>query len=211
MKTIVYTCITNGKNSLLDWQAEDDIQYICFHDGTVENTSKLWDMQSVTYKNDDPRRIARYYKTHPHEVLPKHDISIWIDGSLYPRVHLQQLVDWIGNYDYACRHHPGRICIYKEAEAIIRMGFDTKENIQKVVDKLEAEGYPSEFGLHETGVLVRQHKQTVIDFDTKWWEEIENGSSRDQMSFDYVRWYQMKGIMQIPKQWFSQVAHRHMR
>jgi hypothetical protein len=35
---------------------------------------------------------------------------------------------------------------------------------------------------------VLQKTPTVTEFCDRWWQEIDNGSKRNQMSFDYVRW-----------------------
>ena len=207
---IVYTCITNGKDTLKEYPPEEGVRYICFTDGTVSPKTSQWKLQDLTWTHEDPRRISRYHKMHPNKVLPEHGISVWIDGSLVPRVRITDLVDRCGRVSYSARPHPGWNCIYTEAQAILRLGFDKPENIIPVVKRYQSEGFPPHFGLHETGVLIRHSTDEVQRFDEQWWKEVSENSKRDQMSFDYVRWKTGMEIGMIPKEWFFQIGHTHM-
>ena len=40
-------------------------------------------------------------------------------------------------------------------------------------------------GLSECSVILRKHNEKVKSFNEIWWEEICQGSKRDQLSFDY--------------------------
>jgi len=41
-------------------------------------------------------------------------------------------------------------------------------------------------GLFETSVVLRKHTPTVRTFDELWWNQIKNGSVRDQLSVNYA-------------------------
>lgn len=207
---IVYTCITNGKNELLEYEKEDGVGYICFTDYSIKQKGQ-WKLFDIGYINSDPRRTARFYKLNPQLVLPKHKTSIWIDGSLLPRVKIRDLVNWFGDAEYGVRKHPGWDCIYKEAKAILGYGYDDVEVIRRVVARYRDERYPENYGLHETGVLIRKSNTENMNFDKFWWKEVNENSKRDQMSFDYLRWKLDFKIRDIPREWFTQVPHKHMR
>ena len=67
-KIIVYTCITGGKNELLEYEKEDGIEYICFSDTKIETKTDQWKICDLEWEFDDPRRTARYHKLMSHEV-----------------------------------------------------------------------------------------------------------------------------------------------
>jgi hypothetical protein len=216
---IVYTCITNGKDTLKNYTDEEGIRYICFNDGTVDITGNWEDYPILDhYKFEDPRRTARYHKINPSIVLPEHTWSVWIDGSLIPKVRIDSLINFLKNKpngEYGVRPHPGWNCIYNEAGAIIHYGFEDKDIINTVVNKYKSEGFPENFGLHETGVLVRKNTPENMAFDNLWWEQVSQYSKRDQMSFDYVRWKTGKKFFELTREWFGQdpdmpfFGHKH--
>jgi hypothetical protein len=64
---------------------------------------------------------------------------------------------------------------------------DTKENIQRGINKYLSEGCaPTQ--LWETGCLLRRNTSKVIDFNNIWWDEIQTNSIRDQISVQYASW-----------------------
>ena len=58
--------------------------------------------------------------------------------------------------------------------------------MKKQVERYKIEGYPENLGLSECTVILRRHTNQIKEFNEAWWEEIKNGSRRDQLSFDYV-------------------------
>ena len=49
--------------------------------------------------------------------------------------------------------------------------------------------YPKNNGLWANGVLIRKHNDPdIIKMNEMWWQEIQNGSRRDQLSAPYVAW-----------------------
>lgn len=217
---IVYTCITNGKDTLKEYEPEKGVRYICFNDGTVEFKTNQWEDKKIdkSLNFKDPRLTARYYKINPSKVLPTHTWSMWIDGSLIPRVRIKDLFNYIKDKPtgvYSVKKHPGWDCIYSEAEAIKYYKYDDPEKIDSIVKRYKKEGYPSHFGLHETGVLFRKNIKNVKEFDKLWWNEVSKNSKRDQMSFDYIRWKTGIEIFKLNPGWFCPdpnqkfFGHRH--
>ena len=61
--------------------------------------------------------------------------------------------------------------------------------IQKQVERYKKEGFPINFGLAETSVVIRKHNDpSCIKLDEDWWLEMKHGSRRDQLSLNYVEW-----------------------
>jgi hypothetical protein len=68
-------------------------------------------------------------------------------------------------------------------------GLDDAAVILAQIGRYKNDGYPLKHGLAECNVLVRRHSDArVSSAMRKWWTEIESGSRRDQISFNYVLW-----------------------
>jgi hypothetical protein len=123
-------------------------------------------------------------------VFPDAEYSIWIDGCL-------QLMntapdDLISKYlkdnDICVFRHKFRNCVYEELRACILQEKDDPDIMIRQVKRYHQEGYPRYNELAETTAVIRRHTKKVIEFNNTWWKEINAGSLRDQLSFNYVAW-----------------------
>jgi hypothetical protein len=137
---------------------------------------------------EDDTRSARFYKCNPHIVLPEHDISIWVDGNIYPNVSDEELVRiFLGQNDITTFKHPGRRCTYSEAKAVIRHGLDDPQVVNAQMMYYKANKFPVNYGLPETTMIIRRNTFAVNKFNEDWWAEIQRWSKRDQLSFMPVK------------------------
>ncbi len=57
------------------------------------------------------------------------------------------------------------------------------------ISRYKQENYPANNGLISGGILLRNHHSSKIKETMEhWWNEVKNGSRRDQLSFNYVAW-----------------------
>jgi len=85
--------------------------------------------------------------------------------------------------------HPERYCAYDEGATCIKRGKDTAERITAQLSRYESEGFPRQYGLAECNVIIRRHNDPAVKAAMDiWWDEIEKGSRRDQLSFNYALW-----------------------
>lgn len=167
------------------------IRFVCFTDrADGRPTEGSWELRRPEWSHPDPRRAARYHKILSHVLFPDADYSIWHDGNIQLVVDPWRLVERLqpGGIEVASFKHRDRNCVYEELEACIRLDKDGVERMSRQVAGYRDAGYPEQNGLAETGVLVRRHSERVRELNQAWWREIENGSVRDQLSFDFVRW-----------------------
>ena len=129
----------------------------------------------------NPRLLAREIKLKPHEFLPDHDYSIWIDSNFEI---INPVLDF--SYDIVTWKHPDRDCIYEEAKECIRLKKDDPEIIFKQMHKYRSENYPEHNGLLASGFMIRKNTEQVNKFCEEWWDEVKHNSIRDQLSFNYV-------------------------
>jgi len=191
MKIIVYSVNTGGYDNFMTPSIIDpNVQYILFTDNKYFK-SKVWEVNHVDFISNikDSRRISRYIKTNSHLVLPTHDISIWIDHCYNPKVNDFSRMLKENNFgDIMSYKHNVRNCIYDESITIINDKLDYPELVKKQMEKYKTEGYPKNHGLFDSGFTVRKNNDKVKLFNETWWNEILNGSARDQLSQVYSSW-----------------------
>ena len=187
-KYVVYTCITNNYDAIREISNPiPGYDFICFTDNK-KLTSNTWmiDFLPDKLKGLSPVRQQRYIKTHPHEFLSDYEVSIWIDGNVDI---LQDPTPLINDFCIEIPTHPERKCIYEEGIACIKQHKDTSTNVNKQLNRYKREGFPKNFGLPQSCIIIRHHNNPdCIKIMNEWWNEIEKGSHRDQLSFSYVLW-----------------------
>lgn len=131
-------------------------------------------------KFKDPRRNAKIYKVLSHFFDPD-EISVWVDGNIFPNMTLEQYARCLGDKDIAMIPHPERDNIYLEAEVCKAWGKDDPAAIDGQIAR-----YKDVKGLWAGGLIIRRHTEDIRRRNERWWAEICAGSVRDQLSIPYV-------------------------
>ena len=221
----VYTAIFGGKDGLLPQKKIPGVDFICFTDAPVRVSP--WDVRVVSSNNTDPNRCAKEFKILPHRFLDGYDVSIWIDGNYLIVGDVGEIIetflrtDGMAVFDHNKTEGDARNCIYREYDSIMELGKSTgsykddPEIMRKQIERYRAEGYPEENGLLFASILIRRHgRPDVRNAMEAWWREIETGSRRDQLSFNYIAWKTGLKFTVIPfnirfNRWFYQIGiHR---
>ena len=208
MKFAIYTACIGGYDNIVQPEVIDDrFDYYLFTDDVEGKQIGVWQVRQVDYANPDKTRIARYVKTHPHELLPEYDATLWMDANI--QIISQKIYErfeelYRKNYDLASICHPFRDCIYDEAfEVSYSKQYGRLEHDNIAVNwcsHIFREQYPSHNGLFETGILFRMNSEDVAIANNLWWECIDLYSKRDQLSCNYVVWiYRLKTDYFLPK------------
>ena len=197
---VIYTAIFGGYDGLLPQKKFDGVDYICFTDSPIK--SRTWKIVSCEKTEENLAMNARKHKILAHRYLSDYDASIYMDGNFLVKKNPSDFVsDVISKSPMAVYNHgfenmpDSRNCIYKELSYILsskKVANWTQEDIRVMKDQVKRykkEGYPENNGLIASGVLIRNHHhKDVVALMEAWWEELENGCVRDQLSFNYVTW-----------------------
>lgn len=193
MKVVVYSVNIGGYDYFKTPKIYDpNIRYILFTDNKYFR-SNIWEVCHIDFIKEkvDNRKKARYVKINSHLVLPKHDISIWVD-----HCYLTNFSDYdqlltktnFEDCDIMCYKHNVRKCLYDEASVIIDKKLDYPNVVEKQMLKYREEGYPENNGLFDSGFMIRKNNEFISSFNQIWWEEIRDYSGRDQLSQVYSSW-----------------------
>lgn len=194
MKIIIYSAnIGNYDDFYQPSEIDKNVKYILFTDNK-KYKSNVWDTYDVSKYNLSklhPRKIARMIKINSHLILPNHDVSIWIDHCFKSKIkNSLDLLNQIGFFDknIMLYRHTERRCIYSEAETCIKMKLDTESIIKDQMKKYKNQNFPVNFGLFQTGFMIRKNNDSIKKLNEVWSNEILNGSGRDQLSQCYASW-----------------------
>jgi O-antigen biosynthesis protein len=187
----VYTCITNGKDSLKEFPQLEGVSYFCYSDSVTEPKDyNGWLVLPVVWEDSCPVMTAKWHKVNSHLLthLKGFKKVIWIDGSMnLPMEKVSQIASEC--LTIGLMVHPHRSCAYEEAVVVKKYGLDTPAIIDKAVSILRTFNYPEGNGLHAGGLVVRnQESDKVREFNYLWWLLISQGSKRDQLSLDLTLW-----------------------
>lgn len=187
-KVVVYTAIMGDFDKISDPEVlTPNVEYICFTNNS-RLTSKRWKIIYLESKFDDYRKMARYIKINPHIFLKKFDISIWVDGNIKIIKDLTPLIfSFIqNNKKIETFKHFERNCIYEEGLICAYLKKSDCNSIYKQLSYCIDKHYPTNNGLAETNVMLREHLNTkIIECMELWWDAVNNRCLRDQLSFNY--------------------------
>ena len=195
-RIVVYTCITGGYDSLIEPTViTPGVDYVCFTDNPGMK-SKTWKIRPM------PKELASYSKVKQqrgvkilaHRYLSEYDICVWVDGVVQVKGNIKEFFKNLdlNKYSVFIPEHPVRKCIYKEIKECIRIKKIKGDEIKLAEQQLERyrkEGFPENYGLVQTNVMIRRHNDEYSKkLMEKWWEELKDYSHRDQLSFNYALW-----------------------
>ncbi|MFB6225053.1 MAG: glycosyltransferase domain-containing protein, partial [Candidatus Paceibacteria bacterium] len=188
-KTVVYTSIFDDYDVLMDPKYEpQNIDFVCFTDSDL--SSGIWEIRNHSSSSISPKMMNRKLKLFPHKFLKEYEYSIYIDGNIQVMRDLNQFIQtYCNDSNFVAYHHPGRDCVYEEAQRCIELGLGREKLINDQIKKYRDEGLPENIGLSDNSVLFRNHSDEAIRYlMDKWWEEIKMESGRDQIALPYVAW-----------------------
>lgn len=193
-RKIIYTCITGNYDTLKEplVKIPKDWELICF---TNNPNIKSDNWKIILLDNEeglDNCRLARKVKILPHLFISDWDILVWIDGNLTITDNIDDFLTKYAGDDTIPIHttiHPIRKCTYAEMHECAAQNKDSKDIIENQFNKYVDLGFPTNLGLPQTNCIVRYKSTEILEkFQSIWFDEILNGSKRDQLSFMFAGW-----------------------
>jgi len=166
----------------------DNIDFICFTDQDINVQG--WEIIKCEAKYNNPILCAKEYKILAHKYLCDYDASLFLDASSYIYDDISPLINrFLINEKFVMFKHPVRNCAHVEGETILTRHRHLPLPVVKQLEKYEIDGLPPGAGMVEASFIWRSHKDPgLIKFMELWWEEINNFSTRDQLSLCYLMW-----------------------
>ncbi len=189
MRNVIYTALFGNYDKLNDPpQKYSEFDFICFTD----NQSIRSDVWQIEYVKPalTPILSNRRVKILAHEYVAEYDTSIYIDSNIRIRKDPFPLVQkYLEIYDLTVPKHFSRNCIYDEATAVIREGKANDDDVVRLMDRLRRDEYPSQYGLGENNVILRNHNAPgIVRLMEEWWDFVITYAPRDQLSLLYLLW-----------------------
>jgi len=140
--------------------------------------------------------------------------SLWIDATSVLKKDPRGLLPFLYGRSIAVFRHPGRRCVYQEAEAVVAQGKADPGSVQNQMLAYSADGYPEMAGLAAGGIILRENDDEVARFNNRWWQELVTSCNhRDQLCLDYAAWKEKVRYAVIPghlrhNEWVDFKQHR---
>ena len=106
-----------------------------------------------------------------------------MDGNCVLKQDPHELIKLMGDKDFAFFKHPGRDCVYAEAEACVSLGKGNLKELAEQQKEYAKQNFPEHSGLCELTCFIRKNTPEANEAFEKWWAEITRYSNRDQISF----------------------------
>lgn len=214
---VVYTVITAKYDSLKCPRIVDNnVDYIAYIDAPDHPSVGPWQFVPIKNSQRNPRVTSRWYKVLPHRHLADYQQSLWVDASFEL---VGSAADFMDRFQKLAPlvtfRHGVRNCAYEEAETVKGVGYDNPHIVDLQMEYYQSLGYPRANGLIESGVILRQHLDPVIQESMEdWWRQIEVFSQRDQLSANFVFWKRQMPFAMLDfnlrsNRWFQ--FHDHAR
>lgn len=149
----------------------------------------------------DNRKKSRFWFNLGFCYVPlyNYEYTVMHGANAQLKVNPKELIKHLGDNDIAVCAHP-RKNVYDEAKAVIRMRKDNRDVVEAQMERYRQDGFNGD-GLSALILVVRRNTDRLKDFSLALWDEIQSGSHRDQLAFDYVRWKMNFPISRLPKHW----------
>jgi len=203
MKLLVYTAVIDYQDILVDPVPNlCGVDKICFTDMDYVEKSKFAFVR-VDPSGETASKKQRHVKIHWPQVFNEYEYSLYMDSGVELLTDPNIFIDMLGDKDLLLFDHYRRDCLYEEARECLVRGLGDSQEITAQVSHYLSEGYPSHNGLYGCTVLFRRHTEAMRDFSERWWKEVQRFSSRDQISFPYVKWETGFQVATFPVRWHN--------
>lgn len=213
---VVYSCITGGYDEIKDpGFISDELDHVFLTDDPSLK-SDVWDVRLIPNPDNlSPGMLARRVKLFPWNYLSDYDYSVWIDGKIQPVADINEYIHtYARSESMLCFNHYEARGIADEARIIKEMGKASPDIIEAQLNSCTNKGYPQDINSVDTCVLVRTHHDDKLQIVmSDWWDEINQWSIRDQMSFGYCCWkndfvYDTSPLYVYDNPFFCAYAHK---
>lgn len=202
-KIAVYTSIYGNYDSVVQPLYKSPYcDYFAITDQDIPSNEvwKKYDMSFIPeFEEMDAYHKSKYCKMFPHILFPNYEYSIWVDGNVQIVADLLPLVDRLKEDHFmGTFKNPLHDCIYTEAKYNLVQNYAKASELMNQVNLYKEAGFPEKFGMREFSVIVRKHNNAeCIKLMEQWWEQVNQYTMRDQISFPYVLWKSGRTISTI--------------
>lgn len=195
----VYTAIFGAYDCIPEpYCKPNNCDFFIFTDQEFEDG--VWKKKSVP---DEIEKLSnaeknRYLKMHPDRVFKDYKYSIYVDGNVQIITDLTEYINILGTVGIGIHLHDSRSCVFDELEIIRRTGRESNKNVKRHINYLIETGIPSNYGLLQCNVIVREHSNPIcMQIMNEWWQEYMEYTKRDQVSLPHILYCHGIGVNEV--------------
>lgn len=182
-KIALYTVLTGGYDRLLPLNAQFTAGIDCYVVTDDPTLSVAGWSPIIVDRQGDPHRQQRRLKLDFTLIpqLDQYENIIYVDANISILRPLHEVLR-LYRGGLLTLQHPLRNCVYHEAWAIIDLKKAGREETLSQVSEYAKEGIRPGSGMYQTGMMIRDRSEKVIEFCREWLSELEKHTHRDQLS-----------------------------
>lgn len=194
----------------------EDADFYAFVDQSVDDAIG-WTLVHCNFNADDPRRRARFVKTHLPLYFSDYDGVLWIDANVFLCDRPSNVLEGIGidDVNFAAFRHATSRSLVMEAADCIDMGKVRTADLFAQLKRLDTQSSIGQLPLFDTGVVFLRPQATAVrQTCAAWWREIVRGTNEDQLSLpvaiaenEMLAWAFAKESSVATSRLFIRVAH----
>ena len=137
-----------------------------------------WENIVVERRCIDARLEARMHKVLAHQLFPRVEESLWLDGNCDLLVSPDELFAYLDGTDIAMPRHPSCKTLTDEASLIIQLGKAPEAQVVRQMNSYSHHDLPA----CATTWLLRRNNDATQMLNDAWWSELTMHTLRDQLS-----------------------------
>lgn len=190
-KIAIYTAVFGKYDNVPNPRVTpDNCDFYIFTD-SKEHQNSIWRYKEYPKKIEKYSNIEknRFLKMHPHILFEEYEYSIYVDGNVEIFSDLTEYINLLkkNGPGIGVHEHDVRVCVYDEILAVRKSGKEDKENLDRHERMIRATGMPSNYGLLQCNIIVREHNKPIcINLMEAWWKEFSEYTKRDQISLPHI-------------------------
>ena len=145
----------------------------------------LWQMVHANYYHIDPRRRARFIKTHLPTYFSEYENVLWVDGNILVCRDPTHVIEAYGMLDcaFATFKHWYRSTLTGEAAACVQLGKEVPDVVGAHLRAVAGHAAFECVDIFATMVMyLKPNDECTREMCARWWRYILRGSKRDQLS-----------------------------
>lgn len=194
---LIYTVVTNSYDQVKPVKNYPGFDFWIFSDNP-DLTVPGWKVIKID-KTQNSLLQQRLIKINSVAYTANYDLTIYFDGNFELIGDPNKLLSTYYTGGMLTTKHPKRNGIFEEGKEILRKRKDTSERVNLALEYSKKVGFADDFGLFETGFMIRDKSAEVEILEQKWAEVLKQSSHRDQLSLPIASFLTGVRIKTIPR------------
>lgn len=185
MRKAFYSINFGKYDSVKNHKKCDGWDYVLFTNRDIEDT--CYDRVIVLNEDLPFKLLARKVFINSHHYMSDYDVTFFVGGQIQLDDDISNIaIDWDKDLNVIENCNS---CTYVALDKFRKYVKD-EDGINRMIDFLKSNGYPHNYGMYASAIMVRKNNERIAEFEKMWWDIVSDPNllPRDHMSMTYCIW-----------------------